>query len=101
MQALDGAVLRDQHDALAQRLRRAADLDRHAVAQDLAVTGPGTVEPVQELALTLALETAEAEDLAALHLERPGCVPPVQLDVAHLERDPLRLGDALARGTPR
>ena len=80
MEALRPAVLGDEHDAVPQRVARAADAHATPVAHDLAAAGPVAVQPVEKVALPLPLETAETEDLAAVEREAPRSVPAAELD---------------------
>ena len=64
-EALRRAVLRDQHDAGAERVLRLAQTHLAAVHDDAPGRATGAEQRQEQLVLTLSLEPADAHDLAA------------------------------------
>ena len=97
-QALAAAVLRHERQPLAtdERLARARDPHRLAPELDAAGRPPGAEKGLEELALPVPLQTADAEHLAleeveadALQPRRAGEVADLQRDAAGRRRDPV------------
>ena len=70
----------------AQRVGRMADVHPTAVSNHLAASRAVAVQPMEELALSLTLQAAEAEDLATVEREAPGLLAAPESNVAQLQR---------------
>ena len=82
---------------MAERVGGPADPHALAVPLDRPVARLRAVQPVEEEPLSLALKTAEPEDLAFVQRQLPRFLPAVQAHVTQLERRRVRTRGPLGR----